>query len=271
MHPKKYTAKKILDEEIMPLVVDKSDPHGFPVFVSVPETPEVMKRVWDLTEYPGLRVLLRLLTPKFMNADPLPEAIVKSIGNPNPIADKSLFGSTPKVSKPDPVTGAPPPKGIGMQNSWNIRRGEHTSFATLTNARTMARLAWLVCNLGEIDGVQVIDKETMKFATTTDPWVEDCKVLRMTHPWTHGGWAVEENQRFPHMPADEDSKARGKGISWSGWFGYGGSGSFVPFDCLREIEWFLTSSFLCRCDSMGHGKRDCVWILPVGSSDRLAR
>ncbi|KAI9009057.1 beta-lactamase/transpeptidase-like protein [Hyaloraphidium curvatum] len=243
-HPKRYTAKDVLDLELMPLVARKDDPHGFPVYVSVPETPEVMRRVWDLTDYPTWRVILRALFPLAINPDPLPEAIRRAISSgPNPVAERSLAGSVPKVTKPCPVTEKPPRKtAAGMNNHWGLRRGQHPAFGTLSNARSMARLAALICYGGELDGVRVISQKTVDEAMSEDPDVQECRVLRVQQPWTKGGWAVGEGQRYPHQPPSAKSVARGKGARWTGWFGY--AGSVLQWDAGRGIAFAYCPSGL---------------------------
>lgn len=226
VHPKNYTARDILNEEILPMISKDGDPHGYPVYVSVPETPEVKSRIWDLTGFPVPRVILRYLTPSFMNPDPLPAPILKSIKKPNPIAGKSMDKTMPLLTEPDPVTGKAPGKTLPeIQNSWNVRRGQHTSFATLTNARAMARLAALIANGGEIDGIRVIDAETVKRAVEVDPWVQEDKLLGFTVPFTHGGWGVSEGRYVPNTPVEERWLEKGKQGNWiyRGWAGYGGS------------------------------------------------
>lgn len=178
---------------------------------------------------------MRLFTPGFLNNDPLPAPIIHSIKNPNPIADKSMAQTMPTQTQPDPVTGAPISKGIAIQNSWNVRRGQHTSFATLTNARAMARLAALMAHHGELDGVRIIDEETAKNALVEDPFDGIDHVLRMQIPFTIGGFGMAKGRWVPNTPAEDKWLARGKGWLWRGWAGFGGS--MFQFEADRKIAY----------------------------------
>jgi hypothetical protein len=132
----------------------------------------------------------------------------------------------PLLTEPDPVTGKPIGKGLaGSQNTWNVRRGQHTSFATVTNARAMARLAALIANFGELDGVRIIDRKTIEHAVTEDPFDEEDKVLRFHVPFTHGGWGMSKGRWVPNTPTTDRWLELGKKENWTwrGWAGYGGS------------------------------------------------
>ncbi|KAI8999695.1 beta-lactamase/transpeptidase-like protein [Hyaloraphidium curvatum] len=223
VHPQGYTARDIMSKEILPLLVADADRTGHPVHISVPEDPAVFGHIWDLVAYPIPRVVLRLFYPRFANPDPLPEQIVRGIRNPNPIANKSMAETMPTFAGPDPVTGKPVGKGLDSQNSWNVRRGQHTSFAVVTNARAMARLGALIANGGKLEGREVIPAGTVGVAMEEDPWSGEDRVLRFEVPFTNGGWGITKGRRVPQTPSEQRWIDQGTGWKWVGWAGYGGS------------------------------------------------
>lgn len=233
VHPKKFSAKDIYTQEILPLLAP-NDNYGHAVHISVPETPEVMQRVRDVVPYPTWRILLRFLTPSFMNSDPLPPHMIKRMKTPNPYINK-IGEDAPYPTQPDPVTGAPPTKDfVRIQNSWSVRRGQHTSFGVVTNARAMARLAALMANGGELDGTRIIDAATVAHANESDPWIQEDLILGPGFgEFTNGGFGVSQDVLCPAKPPEQKWVDKGKGWRWLGWAGFGGS--MMQFEPNRNL------------------------------------
>ncbi|KAI9027718.1 beta-lactamase/transpeptidase-like protein [Hyaloraphidium curvatum] len=230
-HPKGYSARQILDEEIMPLLQEPDDPFGLPVYVSVPETPEAMARLRTLHTYPTARTLLRFFLPRFMNPEPIPQVYIERSKKPNPYLAK-MTTTVPVMTRPDPVTGARPEKDLlKLIDTWSIRRGEHTSFGVVTSARAMARLAAVVCNGGTLDGAEVIDAQTVAHCVEADPWVEEDLILAFPGTFTNAGWGIHGDVRYPQRPSEAAWKK--PGWSWCGWAGFGGS--MMQFEPKRNI------------------------------------
>ncbi|KAI9002041.1 beta-lactamase/transpeptidase-like protein [Hyaloraphidium curvatum] len=221
-HPKKFTIREVMEQEVLPVLVPKGEEKSHPLFVSVPETPEVMGRLWDMTEYPATRALLRALLPLSINPEPIHPSFLRDLGNPDSIANRSAAASTPPMRGPDPVSGKRGPIPLGM-NTWGTRRGQHTSYGMHANARSLARFAAVMCEGGELDGQRLVDPEAFARATGRDPWVGYDRFLNEVIHFTDGGFAIWDAKSVPNMPTDDRWLHAGQGWTWYGWGGYGGS------------------------------------------------
>ncbi|KAI9008705.1 beta-lactamase/transpeptidase-like protein [Hyaloraphidium curvatum] len=221
-HPEKLTIREVMEREVLPLVIPKGEEKGHPLFVTVPETPDVMGRLWDLTEYPKIRALIRYLLPTVVNPEPIHPEFLKAMADRNSVATRSAARSTPPMTRPDPITGRRGPVPLGT-NTWGIRRGQHVSFAVHSNARALARFAAVVCEGGELDGVRLLDPETHARATARDLWVGLDRFFNRVVPYTHGGFAMWEGTQVPNIPIEDEWLPDGGGWTWHGWGGYGGS------------------------------------------------
>ena len=97
----------------------------------------------------------------------------------------------------------------------------------------------MIANGGEIDGVRVIDAETLKHGLESDPWVQEYLVMGFPVRYSNGGWLEFHDVWLPHMPTDKRWTEKGKGWKWTGGAGFGGS--LMMVSCARakfgDIFW----------------------------------
>ncbi|KAJ3117925.1 hypothetical protein HDU96_004829 [Phlyctochytrium bullatum] len=189
-HPEKRTIGQILRHEIMPLLDAE-------FYVGLPQHLE--HRISHLVAPPPIHSLVKIVTPNALQRNP-PSPVVRAVINPLTIAHKALRVSAPQVYVPWPLS----------HNRRELWANEGPSFSGMSNARSLAKLAALLANRGELGDVKLFSEETAARAfTPLDEQMDTVVGRRLT--FTMGGWGYRV--KFPCCPDFE----------WIGWGGVGGS------------------------------------------------
>ncbi|KAJ3100904.1 hypothetical protein HDU97_001844 [Phlyctochytrium planicorne] len=190
-HPKRRTIGQILRHEIMPLLDDVEFYVGLPLHLE--------HRISHLIAPPALPSLIKIFTPNLLQKNP-PSPAVRAVINPMSITHKALRASAPQVMAPWPMS----------HNRREMWANEGPSFSGMSNARSLAKMAALLANRGELGGVRIFSEETAQRAF--QPLDEQMDVVvRRNLTFTVGGWGYRV--KFPACPE----------IEWIGWGGVGGS------------------------------------------------
>ncbi|CAG8653206.1 2406_t:CDS:2, partial [Acaulospora colombiana] len=125
--PKHRTVGKIVADEILP---------AYDIEFHYSITPELHPRVASIYTYPMLRILAKLLLPKWITNEPLPP-IFNQMFDSNSVTHKTLVHTSPDKSQPQ---------------DWNrieMLIPEGPSYNGVTNSRSMAKLAAMMANGGK--------------------------------------------------------------------------------------------------------------------------
>ncbi|KAI9021366.1 beta-lactamase/transpeptidase-like protein [Hyaloraphidium curvatum] len=135
------------------------------------------------------------------------------------------------------------PKGVQKQlvdssvgsNDPQLWTSETSAAFTVTNARTLGRLAGAMAQGGSIDGVELVSPKGFEAASKIHEGVKNDPdaCIGFPVPYTHGGWAESmagiripvylfDLTAQPPKPLYTESMV-GNDVTWHGWFGYGGS------------------------------------------------
>eukprot|EP00127_Corallochytrium_limacisporum_P007075 Clim_evm35s241 gene=Clim_evmTU35s241 len=211
--PKKRSIREFAKEEIC-------DPLGIEFYIGLTEL-EHLKRVSPLT----------FMGPKDMFTQILPQTIL-----PNAVADyfyTNPYNQMPKISKKLIPRLRDQNSYPRRALSYSIRHSEtnfnkpvgqavlgasHNGFS---NAWSMARLAAMLCNHGEIDGVRILSEDTVVYAETIpeDHSKTLDKVLYRPVKYNTGGWGLFTPEIH--------------GLRAKGWGGYGGS--LILYDSEHDL------------------------------------
>ncbi|KAJ1569224.1 hypothetical protein HK096_003816 [Nowakowskiella sp. JEL0078] len=188
--PQKRTIGQIIRTEIMPLL-------NIEFYLGLPESLE--NRVSLLIGFPLLRSMAKLVVPNRFQSNPVTSVTRQMLFNRKSYAFKALAGSGPKQMRMWPHT----------HNRKEIWRSEGPSYAGITNAPSLARLAALMANHGTLDSKVLISAATVQKALVPLPASLDAVVVRNV-TYATGGWGYDVT--FP-----------GINEKWVGWGGAGGS------------------------------------------------
>ncbi|KXS14625.1 beta-lactamase/transpeptidase-like protein [Gonapodya prolifera JEL478] len=148
---------------------------------------------------------------------------------------KALAASPPKKgSLKLLVARSGPPRTEA--NDPEIRKSEIPSAFTVTNARSLGKLATLASMGGSLDGFTFIDEKTLRDSCAVDPEMDGVVDLFTDLPTrTCRGGASWSNSlpgyKVPTVVPRDRPEWKGDGWSWTGWMGTGGS----------HFQWDLTN------------------------------
>ncbi|KAG0242100.1 beta-lactamase/transpeptidase-like protein [Mortierella sp. GBAus27b] len=204
--PKNRTIGQIVKEELMQDYPDTELHYG--LFDNGQDWEERLAPMFD---YPALRILARLIFPKFLQNH-------RTLGYPalpdlHPIHGQFLRRSSPTTRSLTPSMAKLP---------WSFRTKkahttESTSFSLKTNAHTLAKLTSMMANKGASihpgQEPDLLSREAYKDATSLHSELP-CLVTLETIPISRGGWAKTRNYH---------GDGALKGVEVQGWGGAGGS------------------------------------------------
>jgi CubicO group peptidase (beta-lactamase class C family) len=173
-----YTLYQILKHEITPkLDVD--------FHLGIDEYLE--PRISPLIGPPTLRSIAKIITPNHFQTDPPSPVVRTMLFNPLSIAHKALRGSSPRQIRPWPQS----------HNRPEIWRSEGPSYGGLSNARSLAKIAAAMANMGNLGDVELMSRKTADVAFEPLDTQLDA-VVRRNITFTRGGWGIDV--RFPGTP-----------------------------------------------------------------------
>ncbi|TPX51706.1 hypothetical protein SeLEV6574_g00111 [Synchytrium endobioticum] len=188
---------------------------GTEIYVGLPQ--ELYPRVAMLQPYPALRTLVRLLLPSWLHGQPFPKALHQVIRR----RGKGLFGLNFRIpglssSVVDPSKAA---------NNYKFMKGEGPSYATVTNAKSMAKLGAAMLN-GSLDGFDLISISETYNKVYEEMDLQEDMSMGIKMPFTACGFNVVKDTSVPDPDMDECERVgqyRADGERWHGWGGLGGS------------------------------------------------
>ncbi|EGF82083.1 hypothetical protein BATDEDRAFT_18969 [Batrachochytrium dendrobatidis JAM81] len=187
----KRTIGQIVRQEFMPLLDAE-------YYLALPKHLE--PRLSKLIHYPHIRTVAKILAPKSMLSDPLPNGFAKVLFDRQSVSFKAVAGSQPKQIIPWPHS----------HNRRAIWATEGPSYSGITNAKSLAKFAALMAQQGTFNGHRIISPETVRKSLVSLPFMPDTVVSRNV-TFATGGWGVGVS-----FPGSEH-------VGWIGWGGVGGS------------------------------------------------
>jgi CubicO group peptidase (beta-lactamase class C family) len=167
-----------------------------------------------------LRTLAKILVPSHLQKNPMPKGFASVIFDRSSVNYKATQGSNPKQIRIWPHT----------HNRREIWEAEGPSYGGITNAKSLARIAALMANLGELDNIRFISKEAILESLKPLPWMKD-QVFSRNVTFSQGGLGIE--LQFP-----------GSDLLWHGWGGVGGSMVFFNRETKISFAYVMNSMTL---------------------------